>query len=377
MSLVGRFIANRYGRPIPGLATTEFAKKPTRVLIAPVNYSGQGHAWAHSLEALDPNISARNMAIDVPGGFSFSADLVVPMATYHNDADWQQRQFEAASRATHMLIEAEEPPFGRLLGRSLKAQTNALESRGTDIAYLAHGTDIRLPSRHINRNLLSYYRDDRIYLPRAEQIAARNIAYLESSGRPLFVSTPDLLIDLPQAHWCPVVVDPARWSVERKQRFIGQPLRVAHAPSVAAYKGTPLILPVLEQLEAEGVITFTLIQGVPSAEMPTALAQADVLIDQFRSASYGVAACEAMAAGCVVIGQVGSHVRATVSNLAGEELPILEATPDTLEAIIRMLAKHPDLLALGERSRDFVQNVHDGRLAAAALIENWIAPSFK
>lgn len=374
MSPIGRLAAKRLGAPAPrgSIPATTFADRTRRVLIAPVNYSGQGRAWANALEAADATISARNMAIDVPGGFSFDADVVVPVGTYHNDPDWQHRQFEAAGTATHVLIEAEEPPFGRMLGRSVGAQAHALIDRGVDVAFLAHGTDVRLPSRHMADNAWSYFADPAVYAPRAETVAARNIALLVESGRPLFVSTPDLLIDLPTATWCPVVVDPARWAVQRDPRAAGAPLRVAHAPSVAAVKGTGLIMPVLERLHAQGVIDLQLVQGVPSAAMPAAFAKADVVLDQFRAGSYGVAACEALAAGCVVVGNLTDRVRADVARRSGLDLPILDATPDTIEDVLVELAADPDLDARRAPGVEFVRALHDGRVSARALIDNWI-----
>jgi glycosyltransferase involved in cell wall biosynthesis len=152
---------------------------------------------------------------------------------------------------------------------------------------------------------------------------------------------------------------------------------VAHAPSVAAYKGTAWILPTLERLQQEGVIEFRLIQGVPSKDMPSAFADADVVIDQFRAGSYGVAACEAMAAGCVVVGQVSDQVRSTVYAETGTHVPIVEATPDSLEQTLRKLAEQEDFDGASARSVAFVNEVHDGRRAARALLENWIIPTSK
>ncbi len=377
MSPVGRIAARRLGSAAEqaSVPATEFDDRPIRVLIAPVNYSGQGAAWANALERADTRVSARSMAMDVPGGFRFAADLVVPVGVYHNGSDWQQRQLRAASSATHVLIEAEEPPFGRLLGRSVEKQASALLDAGVDVAYLAHGTDVRLPSRHIAENPMSYFADDSVYRPRAETVAARNIDIVLRSGRPLFVSTPDLLLDLPSATWCPVVVDRSRWHVERTERPADAPLRVGHAPSVAAAKGTPLIMPVLETLAAEGLIEITLIQGVASEDMPAAFAGVDVVLDQFRTGSYGVAACEAMAAGCVVVGQVSSQVRQTVQAQTGRDLPVIEATHLTLEDTLRRLAAEHELEPLRESSREFVHAVHDGRLSAQVLMESWIQPS--
>lgn len=374
MSPLGRLAARQYGAPAPAgsVPTTCFADRATRVLIAPVNYSGQGREWARALEESAQSISAQNLAVDVPGGFAFDADVVVPVATYHNDADWQRREFEAAARATHVLIEAEEPPFGRLYGRSVTAQAQALLDRGVDVAYLAHGTDARLPSRHMKANRWSYYGDESIYLPRAEAVAARNIALLENSGRPLFVSTPDLLLDVPGAHWCPVVVDPARWATARTERPLGAPLRVAHAPSVSAVKGTQLILPALERLVDDRIITLDLVTGVPSSEMPQRFADADVVIDQMRIGSYGVAAVEAMAAGCVVVGHVSTAVRSLVQAQSGKALPIIEATVDTIESALRELAIGGSLAPHREQGDHFVRAVHDGRFSARMLREHWI-----
>ncbi|KJQ53664.1 glycosyltransferase [Microbacterium sp. SA39] len=373
-SPIGRLAARQYGRPSPRgtVPTTVFADLPLRVLIAPVNYSGQGTAWARALESSGDGISARNMAIDVVGGFRFPADVLVPLATYHNDPDWQRREFDAASAATHVLIEAEEPPFGRLLGRSVSAQATALADRGVSVAYMAHGTDVRLPSRHLRDNPWSHYNDESIYVPRAEALAARNIALLADSGRPYFVSTPDLLRDLPQAQWCPVVVDLDRWAVRRTERDARCPLSVVHAPSVSAVKGTALILPALERLAAEGIITLELVSGIPSEAMPRIFAGADVVIDQMRIGSYGVAAVEAMAAGCVVVGHVAADVRKSIARHTGEELPIVEATADTIEEELRRLAAEPSLADRRAIGQAFVAHVHDGRLAARVLTQHWI-----
>ncbi|MCE7480325.1 hypothetical protein LZG07_00025 [Microbacterium profundi] len=373
MSPVGRLAARRYGKTSPGtVGVTVFGDAARRVLIAPVNYSGQGHAWARALEEHIADTSARNMAIDVPGGFDFPADLLVPIPTYHNDVDWQRREFTAALGATHVLVEAEEPPFGRLWGRSVVAQAEALIQGGVDVAFLAHGTDVRLPSRHVRDNPWSHYADLEIYAARDEVLAARNIALLQSSGRPLFVSTPDLLDDLPSAHWCPVVVDEERWSLRRTERQPDEPLRVAHAPSVSVIKGTHLILETLRALEAEGVIALDLIQGVPTSKMPARFAAADVVIDQLRIGSYGVAACEALASGCVVIGHLTDRIRARVTEETGLEPPIIETTPDTIEAVLRKLAGRDDFDSVRATGRAFIRAVHDGRRSVEVLARNWL-----
>lgn len=372
MSIIGRLAARRYGSFETGTPISVVPDAPHRLLIAPVNYSGQGRAWAGALSR-EADIEAVNMAIDVPGGFAFDADLVVPTPVYHRDTDWQRRQFEGvASRMTHVLVEAQEPPFGRLLGRDTAAQVEALRGRGVAVAFIAHGTDIRLPSRHVQSTPWSHYRVPGVYVPRLEHVARSNRDMLDRMGLPTFVSTPDLLADVPDALWCPVVVEPERWALLEPREIPSGPLRVVHAPSVAHLKGTELVEPIVRSLAASGTISWRLVSGVRSEDMPSVFHQADVLLDQFRAGSYGVGAVEAMAAGCVVVGHVLPEVRAQVRVTSGLDLPIVEATPVTLEDVLVRLSSSPErLIRLRDEGIAFARHVHDGRMSAD-ILASWV-----
>lgn len=374
MGLLGRLAARRMGavREVPPASVVPHS--PIRLLIAPVNYSGQAVLWARALERADASISARNMSLAVPGGFSFDTDLEIPIPAYHNSRQWQQAQLDSVLHLTHVLIEAEEPLFGRLFGRDTAREAAALAAAGVSVAFLCHGTDVRLPSRHRQSTPWSPYRDPGLYTDRLERLARSNAAMIAAAGRPVFVSTPDLLADVPAAHWCPVVIDTARWDAEVVQH--SGPLRVAHVPSSALVKGTGLIEPMLRELHDEGVIDYRPVVGVASAGMPAIYRDTDVVLDQFRLGSYGVAACEAMAAGRTVIGHVLPEVRATVSRATKRELPIVEATPDTLEAVLRALAADREQLAAhAAAGRSFVAEAHDGRMSARVLREHWLTRS--
>lgn len=372
-SLAGRLAVLAAGRvreaDIP--APTRVPDRPVRVYIAPTNYAGQGQRWARSLMASDDGIGSANMAVDVPGGFSFDADTVVPISVFARSRQWQRAELAAVSKFSHVLIEAERPIFGRLFGRDVRSEVGVLRDRGVSVAMMAHGTDVRVPSRHAAASALSPYRDERLYLDKLERDATANIALLEDLGAPVFVSTPDLLDDVPWAEWCPVVVDPERWAAP--PRPAGGPLRVVHAPSEVGIKGTNLIEPVAERLTEAGVIDYRRIEGVPHSEMPAAFAAADVVLDQFRLGSYGVAACEAMAAGCITIAHVFPHVRDRIETATGYRAPIVEATPDSLESVLRELAGAPDRRReLAESGREFVERVHSGPQSAHVLRSGWI-----
>lgn len=332
------------------------------VLIGPANHAGQAHLWARALEAADAHIGARSLAVE--STFDFPADATVARRVFHNSPTWQRRQRDAARGFSHLLIESLIPPFGRLAHRDLQSQL-ALLPADVRVALVCHGTDVRAPTKPAE-SLSAAERQ-------AARIATRHRFLLRKLELPTFVTTPDLLDDVPEAAWLPVVVDTAHW--RRESRPSSGSLRVVHAPSSSAVKGTALIDPIATALHRDGVIDYQRLEGVPHDSMPAALADADVVLDQFLLGSYGVAACEAMAAGLVVVGHVSPRVRERVRSSTGRALPIVEATPATLESVLRHLADAPDERArLGTLGRAFVREIHDGRRSADILRRIWIDP---
>ena len=352
---------------------TEVPDAPVRVYIAPTNYSGQGYRWARALESADPDIAARNMAVELPGGFSFTADTLVPVAVVNSSAEWQSAEWAAAQSFSHVLIEAERPIFGSKFGRDVAREIAEFESNDVSVAYLCHGTDIRNPDRHATLTPWSMYPED----PRTDVLRAdaeANLALLSTLRRPTFVSTPDLLLDVPWATWCPVVVDPAAFANDVTP-FASDRVRIVHAASAPLVKGSHYIEPAIDPLIRSGVVEFSLVTGTAASQMPAVFAEADIVIDQFRAGSYGVAACEAMAAGRVVIGHVLPFVRDRVEAEFGIPLPIVEATPDTLAETVRRLADdRPAAQAIAAAGVDYVAAVHSGPASARALIDHWISP---
>ena len=352
---------------------TEVPDAPVRVYIAPTNYSGQGYRWARALESADPDIGARNMAVELPGGFSFTADTLVPVAVVNSSAEWQSAEWAAAQSFSHVLIEAERPIFGSKFGRDVAREIAEFESNDVSVAYLCHGTDIRNPDRHATLTPWSMYPED----PRTDVLRAdaeANLALLSTLRRPTFVSTPDLLLDVPWATWCPVVVDPAAFANDVTP-FSSDRVRIVHAASAPLVKGSHYIEPAIDPLIRSGVVEFSLVTGTAASQMPAVFAEADIVIDQFRAGSYGVAACEAMAAGRVVIGHVLPFVRDRVEAEFGIPLPIVEATPDTLAETVRRLADdRPAAQAIAAAGVDYVAAVHSGPASARALIDHWISP---
>ncbi|GAA2894090.1 glycosyltransferase [Microbacterium esteraromaticum] len=366
-SIPGRLAALRFGIPrrSDSRDVSEAPSTLTRILITPANYAGQAGRWAAALEEAAPDVGARTLAVQ--SSFRYPADAVVARRVFQNSASWQRAQLHAARAFTHVLVESLIPPFGRLGGRDLKVQLELLGPQ-VSAAILCHGTEIRSPRPEAFANERAY----RV----AVRVTARNRALLAELGLPVFVSTPDLLQDVPEATWVPVAIDVKRWSSGIERVPSAGRLRVVHAPSSAAVKGTAAIRPIMTRMAEAGAVEYAEITGVPHDEMPQIYADADVVLDQFRLGSYGAAACEAMAAGKVVVSHVHSSVRQRVQLVTGLELPIVESTAADLESVLLDLAADPGRRErLADEGRAFVSAVHDGRFSADALLGRWIAPA--
>lgn len=368
--VLSRFSSVLLGNSRPP-APTRAPETPVRVYIGPTNYSGQGYLWARSLESNFPDVGALNMAVDLPGGFTFPADTSVPVSVYNHSTRWQQAEWSAVQAFTHVLFEAERPLFGSLFDRNVGSELDQLEARGIACAFMCHGTDIRSPRKHASLTPWSPFADEP-HTPLLQRDADKNLELLMSRGLPVFVSTPDLLLDVPWATWCPVVVDPGAWS-DSRELFSDRVPVVTHIPSMGSTKGTHLIEPTLHLLAGEGIIEYRRATGVSAKDMPAIIGDSDIVLDQFRIGSYGVAACEAMAAGRLVVGHVVPEVRKLVQDLTGMQLPIIEATPDTLGNVLRALAQNAgDSIQRAQAGRDFVHATHTGVRSALTLRSNWI-----
>ncbi|MGW1345237.1 glycosyltransferase [Kribbella sp. NPDC002412] len=341
---------------------------PVRLLVGPANFAGQGTRWSRALEERVPSAKATSFAF-FRGVLDYPVDYGVPARTYRRNRRWQLNFYNHVVRNyTHVLIEAARPIFGPLHGPDASGDIQYLLTKGLHLGLIAHGSDVRIPSRHVELEPWSPFpdlEDESVEL--LERNATRAVELFTSYPGSVYVSTPDLLDYVPNAVWCPVVVDVDTWRSDAPVLEHKKPV-VAHAPSKSAMKGSELIDPIMERLAQRGLITYRRVEGVDPADMPAVYRDADIVLDQFRVGSYGVAACEAMAAGRIVVGHIASHVRDRVAADTGLELPVVDATPDTVEQVVLDLIADPERgREIAARGSAFVEQVHDGRRSAEAL----------
>jgi hypothetical protein len=305
---------------------------------------------------------------------SFPADVQLDADGYARGLDWQASwALHIEAEVTHLLLEAGRPVLGTLNGGDFRGDVSALTRIAKSVALVFHGSEIRDPRRHAELYPWSPFSDARDRLTRRLQWRAERLQRaLTNYDGPRFVSTPDLLDDVPEAVWLPVVVDPAVWVPGPPPLSRAVPV-VVHAPSNPALKGTRLVEPVLHELARAGRIVYRRIEGVPATRMPQLLRDADFVLDHFGIGNYGVLTCEAMAAGRVVV----SHVHERVRERVGGEVPVVEATPATLrEVLLHLIDGREEARAIAAAGPLFVRAHHDGRRSAQVLAPflGWTAP---
>ena len=94
-------------------------------------------------------------------------------------------------------------------------------------------------------------------------------------------------------------------------------------------------------------------------------AEADIIIDQLLSGTYGMLSVEAMAMGKVVI----AYIRDDLVSKFPKDLPIVIANPDNIHSVISDLLLAPELRRqIGIASRAFVQKHHDIKAVIPKLL---------
>ncbi|WP_194422095.1 glycosyltransferase [Microbacterium abyssi] len=370
---LARALPGRLGWDAGAMTIVTAPQTAIRLFVGPVNSAGQGYRWARAAERHLVGVGAVSMMTTNPARerFDFPVDVKIPESGFVFAGGWQRRQRDALSNGfTHVLLESGQYLYGSVAGRDpLDVAADAV-AQGLQVALLWHGSDIRVPSHHADIERDSPFGPNGNYPPAATDVlesnASARIEGLGGAGLPVFVSTPGLL-DVPGARWLPVVVEVEQW------RSHDDPLRrpvpvVAYVPSNSPMKGDPSIDEQLVALEADGHIVYRRLEGIPARQMPDVYRSADIVLDQFRLGDYGVAACEALAAGRVVIGHVSSENRSRVRDLTGHELPIVESRfADVGETIMSVLGDREAHVEAARRGPAFVSAVHDGAASAAAL----------
>lgn len=345
-----------------------------RVMVTPAKHAGQGKMWSDALDKR-PDVSARSVTVQ-DAGFGHDSAYQVSWVYATLSRRWQKELRETLrKRYTHILVEASIPPLGGTFGGNFRKQIEWMQSHGIKVGFIAHGSEIRLPSRHVIAEKWSPFTDPKAAELAAvlEELAIKNAAYYREFDVPAFVSTAGLKTDLPRANFLGLTLDWQKY-VTTTQPFSRKKLVACHVSSHSVLKATTHLSQIMRKLEAEGWIEFREYSGISHEQVPGILEASDIVLDQFALGDYGVFACEGLASGRLVLSHVAEQVRAEIEQSTGRELPIPETTLESLEWRLRDISAHRDRYReIAGRGPGYVAQVHDGTFSAEVLYQGFLA----
>lgn len=246
--------------------------------------------------------------------------------------------------------------------------------RNFDVFHFHAG--LTLAPRRLTLPLLKARRKGIVFQSWGSDLRRRNaseVSYLRSAGAVIVGSYLTRRL-APRGPWPEYDVVPPALVLDDWQpspREPGETLRIAHAPSKRAVKGTEAVLAAVDSLRRRGApVELDLIEGVPNAVARLRYAAADVVIDQLRVGWYGMFAIESMALAKPVVVHLDEEAAAETEEAFGLELPLVRADESSLEDVLAGLVEvRAELPKLGRRSREYVERVHAHTAVAERVLE--------
>ena len=133
-------------------------------------------------------------------------------------------------------------------------------------------------------------------------------------------------------------------------------------------KSTHIYVPLVEQLKREGEnVELIFFDQVPNRQLRFYQAQADIVVDMLTYGFFGASAREALMLGkpvvCYLRPEWLDQMRAEIPGYV-DELPVVNATPDTVRQVLLDLIRNPDKRReIGRRSREFAVKWHSAEAA--------------
>ena len=168
------------------------------------------------------------------------------------------------------------------------------------------------------------------------------------------VGSYDAIRWVPDAHVIPPGID-VRAIESAPPTYRERPV-VLHAPSSRSRKGTEHVVAACKELDVE----LEIVEGLDHREAFERYRNADVIVDQLSAGWYGVFAIEAMALGKPVVTFLHDEAVRKTEKAFGVDVPIVNATADTLAGALRPLVESAEeRRRVGRASRAYAEEVHD------------------
>ena len=137
-------------------------------------------------------------------------------------------------------------------------------------------------------------------------------------------------------------------------------------------KSSHIYLPLIERMKAEGYdVELSFVHDVPNRDVRFIQVQADIVVDMLTFGWFGSNVREAMMLGkpvvCYLRPEWLERMRREIPDYI-DELPIVSATPETVEDVLKDLVRDPERRReLGERGRRFALKYHSAEAGARRM----------
>jgi len=182
----------------------------------------------------------------------------------------------------------------------------------------------------------------------------------------ILISTPNLKYIVEEALLFPQVIDVKYWSRKNiRPSSKDGVIRILHAPTNKAKKGTRYVIEAIEILKEKGYKIELLLADNLSADLTKSYYEkADICIDQLIIGWYGKVSCELMALGTPTICYLDKRL---VKNM---KIPIINANKNNIVEKIEGLINNSKLRkTIGEKSIEYVKKYHNVDVEAEKLLK--------
>lgn len=149
----------------------------------------------------------------------------------------------------------------------------------------------------------------------------------------------------------------------REREPDGTRIRIAHAPTNRAAKGSEIIIPTVRRLEYELPVELVLIENVSHERSLELKRTSHIFIDQIGELGYGLNSLEALA--------MGVPTCSSLPDQFGKRYPghpFVAVDAKTLKQELVQLIQHPALRrAISAHAREWVQRNHDSRVTVRKI----------
>lgn len=311
--------------------------------MAPTNLAGQTSILARYLRKAGASATS---LVFTKNKFGYSADVFFPLSDYPRIV----RYFIKVPYFLKSLFQFDVFHFHG--GSSLFSGTSDLpiyRFLGKKVVMHFHGSEIRNPQLIIARG-----EDGKVPPTQTTDQIAR-LEFLRKYVDKFIVSTPDLLEIVPEAAYLPNSVGEEWFSYKRPKKK-NKNFVIVHAPTNRKIKGTDYVISACENLKKQGYnVELRIIENVPNQEVMEIYSQADVAVDWLLLGWYGVFSIENMALGNPVVAYIDEDLKEKFA----PDLPIINATKETVESVLENLIKNKSSLKSQRRKfKDYARKNH-------------------